>query len=224
MEPRSDIEIWREVLESFRRDERLDSTNINVDVTNGVASLLGEVSSFSQKKLAAELASRVRGVTAVENGLRVVPPTHRTDADIANDVRASLREDVRINLADRIGVAVNGGVVVLTGVVESLDQKASAADDAQAVPGVVDVVDDLEVIPNIIRLDAEIENDLRRKLIEDTIVDASDIGIHVTNGIVTLTGTVDNLYQRQAAEDDAWSLPGVRGVVNELRVSLPPVS
>ena len=217
MEPRSDIEIWREVLESFRRDERLDSTNINVDVTNGVASLLGEVSSFSQKKLAAELASRVRGVTAV-------PPTHRTDADIANDVRASLREDVRINLADRIGVAVNGGVVVLTGVVESLDQKASAADDAQAVPGVVDVVDDLEVIPNIIRLDAEIENDLRRKLIEDTIVDAGDIGIHVTNGIVTLTGTVDNLYQRQAAEDDAWSLPGVRGVVNELRVTLPPVS
>lgn len=223
MEPRSDIEIWREVLESFRRDERIDATNINVDVTNGVASLLGEVSSFSQKKLAAELAGRVRGVTAVDNGLRVVPPTRRTDADIANDVRASLREDVRINLADRIGVAVNGGVVVLTGVVESLDEKASATEDAQAVPGVVDVVNNLEVIPNVIRLDAEIENDVRRKLIEDTIVEASDIGIHVANGIVTLTGTVDNLYQRQAAEDDAWSLPGVRGVVNELRVSLPPV-
>lgn len=222
MEPRDDVDIWGDVLEALRGDERLDASEISVDVTDGVVSLLGEVGTFPEKELAGELASRVRGVKAVENGLRVVPAAPRTDALIADEVRTRLQRDVRINQADRIGVSVADGVVTLSGVVGSLDEKASAFEDAEAVAGVVEVVNHIEVVPNAIRLDAEIENDVRRKLIEDTIVDATDIQIHVDNGVVTLNGTVDNLYQRQAAEDDAWSLPGVRGVINDLRVSLPP--
>lgn len=224
MEARDDLDIWGDVLEALRGDERLDASGISVDVTDGVVSLQGEVGTFPEKELATELASRVRGVRAVDNSLRVVPATPRTDAVIADEVRASLRRDVRINQAERIGVSVADGVVTLSGVVESLDEKASAFEDAEAVAGVVEVVNHIQVIPNVIRLDAEIENDVRRKLIEDTIVDATDIHIHVDNGIVTLSGTVDNLYQREAAEDDAWSLPGVRGVINDLQVTLPPVS
>lgn len=222
MEARSDVEVWRETLDSLRQNDRIDASEISVDVTNGVVSLVGCVSTFSEKKLASDLAGRVRGVVSVNNALRVVPATDRTDESVAEDVRAALERDIRINLANRIGVTVNQGSVVLTGTVGSADQKLAAVEDTQSVAGVVDVVDNLQVIPNVIRHDAEIENDVRRKLIDDTIVDAGAIVVSVTNGIVTLSGSVPSLYQRQLAEDDTWAQPGVRGVINELRVSIPP--
>jgi osmotically-inducible protein OsmY len=41
----------------------------------------------------------------------------------------------------------------------------------------------------------------------------------VQDGTVTLTGTVDWQYQRQAAEDDIRKLAGVAGVVNQMTIA-----
>jgi osmotically-inducible protein OsmY len=71
------------------------------------------------------------------------------------------------------------------------------------------------------RSDEEIGRDVRRALEWDRRVQPSDIAAAVLRGIVTLTGTVDSLFQRWAAEDVAASVRGVRGVTNDIEVRLP---
>lgn len=70
----------------------------------------------------------------------------------------------------------------------------------------------------VIRDDAEIQEDISNNLALDTAVDASHIGVDVNGGIVTLTGTVSSVREKSAAEDDAWSIPGVLNVHNNLKV------
>ena len=47
----------------------------------------------------------------------------------------------------------------------------------------------------------------------------SDIHVDVTGGIVTLTGTVPNKRIKHAAGDDAWWIPGVWDVNNNLEIT-----
>ena len=47
----------------------------------------------------------------------------------------------------------------------------------------------------------------------------ADINVAVDAGVVTLTGTVPNKRVKHAAGDDAWWVPGVVDVNNELEVT-----
>ena len=50
-------------------------------------------------------------------------------------------------------------------------------------------------------------------------MDATDIAINVSNGEVTLSGTVRDRWQKHRAEDIAEETSGVREVHNQLRVN-----
>ena len=52
-------------------DEFVKARHINVDVSNGVVSLIGKVESASQKRMASDIARSVEGVRKVENKLIV---------------------------------------------------------------------------------------------------------------------------------------------------------
>jgi hypothetical protein len=67
-----------------------------------------------------------------------------------------------------------------------------------------------------VRSDAEIGTDVVNAMRNDTWVDSSNIAVAVNNGVVTLTGTVPNLFQKRQAGDDAWDVPGVVDVQNNL--------
>ena len=80
---------------------------------------------------------------------------------------------------------------------------------------------------NYVRSDERILEDVSERLTEDDAVDASDIGIDVQNGIVTLNGSVEQRWIKHRVEDIAESCSGVKDVVNHLRVepaqnSIPP--
>jgi osmotically-inducible protein OsmY len=68
--------------------------------------------------------------------------------------------------------------------------------------------------------DERIRENLNNRLADDTDLDASDIEIGVNNGVVTLRGSVDSLWDKRRAEDIVKSAPGVRGVNNKLRASM----
>jgi osmotically-inducible protein OsmY len=70
------------------------------------------------------------------------------------------------------------------------------------------------------RTDSEIMGDVADALSADPRVDAGEIAFEVDGGIVTLMGTVPVFEQRQLAEEDAWRVPGVVAVHNDLTV--PP--
>lgn len=73
------------------------------------------------------------------------------------------------------------------------------------------------------RSDQDVKRDVEDELASDPDIDATDIGVAVRNGIVTLTGFVRSFRQKRQAEADAKRVAGVRGVVNDIEVRLPVI-
>ena len=71
---------------------------------------------------------------------------------------------------------------------------------------------------NYKRADSRIQEDLCERLTDDPDVDASDIEVSVSDGTVTLEGTVEQRWMKHRAEDLADSCGGVRHVENRIRV------
>jgi len=144
----------------------------------------------------------------------------KTDREIQLDVLAEIARDARFKPAE-LGVEVDAGVVTLTGTVTSYPKLAAAAEIAGDVPGVKDVANKLtvEIAPYAVRDDTRIAQAVRNALEWDTTVPEDRIDSVVRNGAVTLTGTVDFWYERQAAADTVRNLIGVKFVNNHIVIA-----
>lgn len=71
------------------------------------------------------------------------------------------------------------------------------------------------------RSDARITEDVSDELTDDWRLDASGIAVSVTDGEVTLSGTVHNRQDKRLAEDLADNVSGVMNVQNNLRIEPP---
>lgn len=121
-------------------DDETPALDINVDTQDGVVTLFGIVTTEEEKRAAGENARQVGGVKEVRNELRVVSDERRAivesnDAELERAVARSLDENARLK-SDRIEVAVEDGIVRLTGTVESEDERVAAGFAARSVPGV----------------------------------------------------------------------------------------
>ena len=136
---------------------------------------------------------------------------------------AELGWDPRVR-STQIGVAVEDGVVTLTGCVDSYAKRLAAECAARRVRGVRAVVDDIEVhLPTFAqRTDAGIAAEACRALARHALVPADRIQVTVSGGVITLDGEVTWEFEKRAAEGAVRRLLGVRGVVNNIRVR-PPV-
>lgn len=72
-----------------------------------------------------------------------------------------------------------------------------------------------------VRADERIREDVCDRLSWNDEVDATDIGVLVQNGEVTLEGNVDTRHMKRLAEDVAESVPGVLDIHNQLKVRKP---
>jgi len=68
------------------------------------------------------------------------------------------------------------------------------------------------------KTDTQLVDEVLDELERDTLVRETDVSVDVDAGTVTLTGTVDSGAARLAAEEAAFRIAGVIGVLNELRV------
>jgi osmotically-inducible protein OsmY len=68
------------------------------------------------------------------------------------------------------------------------------------------------------RGDERIQEDINEQLTHHSEIDAGEIEVKVSNGEVTLTGTVDNREAKRMAEDVAEGVSGVTEVQNQIRV------
>jgi osmotically-inducible protein OsmY len=146
----------------------------------------------------------------------------RTDAQLQEDVLDELWWGGRVQ-PNEVGVSVKKGVVTLSGEIETLSKKWAAEEAALRVRGVKAVANDLEVhLPSMAeRTDEEIALAAVRALTWDADVPASAIQVTVSQGWITLKGTVNVVFQRNAALRDVRHLAGVRGVSNLLTVRQP---
>lgn len=139
----------------------------------------------------------------------------------------ALRDDILDELgyepsvdAANIGVAVEGGVVTLSGHVASYAQKLAAVAAVRRVKGVRAIADELAVVEasGDITGDEEIARRAVEVLNWDSVVPADAVQVTVRGGHVTLSGELDYHYQRASAEDDVRRLAGVRGIINDIRL------
>ena len=142
-----------------------------------------------------------------------------SDRTLLQDVRTALRWDPRIQSQD-IASAVYGGIVTLRGSVGSYREHEDAKDIARQVVGVNGVVNELAVhlAERDQRPDREIAFEATRALMMNTAVPAPRLMVSVNEGYVTLAGTVDWLYERQAALHTIRNLPGIRGIIDQVVV------
>jgi len=71
------------------------------------------------------------------------------------------------------------------------------------------------------KTDREIQIDVIEELRWEPSVNATNIGVTVKDGIVTLEGNVDSYAEKWAAEKAVKRLPNVKGLAVELEVELP---
>jgi osmotically-inducible protein OsmY len=71
---------------------------------------------------------------------------------------------------------------------------------------------------NYSRSDERIREDINERLTDADDIDARGLTVEVSNGIATLTGTVEQRWMKHRAEDLAESCSGVRDVHNQIRV------
>jgi osmotically-inducible protein OsmY len=69
--------------------------------------------------------------------------------------------------------------------------------------------------------DLQLRNDVIAELAWDPAIRATDVGVIVRDGVVTLTGQLDSYAQKFAAERAALRVAGVRGIAIEVGVKLP---
>ena len=117
--------------------------------------------------------------------------------------------------ASRIGVTSEDGVVTLSGYVETYAAKLAAERAARRVYGVKAVANELEVELAQERVDPDIAKDAVQAL-QSRIDVPPGLSVTVRNGHVSLGGSVEWMYQRQAAERAVRYLRGVRGVFNNI--------
>jgi osmotically-inducible protein OsmY len=140
------------------------------------------------------------------------------NAMLREDVIAELEFEPSIDAAE-IGVAVDNGVVTLSGHVPNYAQKIAAEKAAQRVKGVRAVAVDLEV-----RLPAEAKHDDDKiasraaNILSWSVGVGDNVKVLVDGGWVTLSGEVPWFYQKQEAERLIRQLEGVIGVSNSVAV------
>lgn len=137
------------------------------------------------------------------------------DEDIQRAVLEELKWDARLK-PNEIGVAVNNGVVTLSGHVDAYTKKWAAEEAALRVRGVRAVANDIEVrLPGSAeRTDADIAEASIRALEWDALLPIDKIKVTVSKGWVTLKGEVEWQYQKQDAERVVRQLRGVTGITN----------
>jgi len=141
------------------------------------------------------------------------------DIELRQYVIDELEFEPSLNAAE-IGVAVDAGVVTLSGHVPCYAHKLAAEKAAWRVKGVKAVAQEIQVrFPEDKKHN---DDEIARRAVDilgwDSMLPREAIRVKVQDGWVTLAGELDWNYQRDIAENDVYRLGGVKGVHNTIQI------
>lgn len=213
-------EIKKDVIDQLYWDDRVDAGNITVSIEDGTVILEGSVASFAEKNAASADAWSVHGVRAVANKITVAFPSTievPTDEEIRENVKKAL--ELASDIEDKdIVVIVNDGIVILKGSVPSYWQKSRIEHIIAGITGVFEINDILTIVPTKSFIDKEIAGDIISALERNYSVDAEKIDVLVEDGIVTLSGDVNDWRAYDAAMNTASFTAGIIDIVDHLEI------
>ena len=144
----------------------------------------------------------------------------RTDTDIKRDVEAEIRWDPSIEDDSHIAVAVNDGVVTLTGYTKKYMDSYYAERAAKRVQGVKGVANELEIKYDTgsERPDPDIAEEAVKALKRDLPLTHEKLKVIAKDGRLTLEGEVEWNYQKETAERAVRTIRGVKSISNLITV------
>lgn len=208
---------WR-VTDELPWDARIDETHTRVTVHDGAVTLSGHVASFPERYAALEAARRVRGVFAIADDIEVRLPHDRSTKDdgLAERIAHVLEWNVSVP-EGAIQAEVSSGFVTLTGTVDWRHERRPIEDQVRHVGGVKGIVDSIAIRQRAVPSD--IKRRIEEALERQADVEARGVSVEVDGDRVMLEGRVKAFHERGAIERAVWAAPGVREVVDHLRVT-----
>ncbi|MCR8667573.1 BON domain-containing protein [Aestuariibaculum sp. M13] len=218
---KTDSQIKQDVLDELAWQSSIDETQIGVIVKDGIVTLNGVVDSYAKKMAAERAAKSVYGVKAVAEDIEVNFKTGqgKSDAEIAKVVVDAIKWNSSLP-EDKISIKVENAWVYLSGEVEWSFQKTAAKVAVENLHGVKGVVDNLKIKQRVEPV--EVKDRITKAFERSADLEAKNIQVEVSGGVVTLSGTVHSITEKEEARRATFFAPGVTKVINNLKVKFYP--
>jgi hyperosmotically inducible periplasmic protein len=200
-------------------------SDVKANAEDGIVTLTGTVDLYQRKLDAAKTARKMADVQGVRNLIAVAGPDI-ADAQLQQKLAEKMlyvREGYD-NTFDFFAIDVKDGVVTVEGEDRTGVGREEALADIANMPGVKDVVDNIKLEP-VSQFDDGLRLRAASVLYRDPVLSkyamdpAHPIRIVVTNGRLTLYGTVNSTMDKQIAGIRASQLPGAFSVDNQLVIA-----
>ena len=207
----------------------LKDSAIQTKVQDGVVTLTGTVTEEAYKMLAEDTVAGVPGVVRVDNQLATPSEVDAENANIwiGRKVKLALMFHRNVN-AGQTTVAVEDGVVTLTGEAASLAQKELTGEYAGDIEGVNSVKNEITVTETpepLERTESEKLDDMsitaqvKTALLVHRSTSTIKTQIATRNGEVMLTGIAKNNAEKSLVSKVIADIQGVTSVKNEMTVA-----
>jgi osmotically-inducible protein OsmY len=147
-----------------------------------------------------------------------------TDITLRQNILDELEFEPSIDAA-HIGVAVEDGIVTLTGHVSSYWEKTTAENVVRRVKGVKGIAEEIEV--RLVGQKGTADDEIAKRAVNaitwNVSIPRDKVQVKVQDGWITLTGKLEWQYQKNAAAEAVRGLAGVVGVANQIEIT-PRVS
>lgn len=138
---------------------------------------------------------------------------------LRKEVIAALKWEPLLH-TNEIDVNVLDGVVSLEGTVDKYAQKREAEHVVKNIPGIKEVTNNVKVdlFKSAVKSDKDVTDLVKKALQENWAVPDHKITVTVKDGWVTLEGILHWNFQRRAADNAIRYIPGVRGVIDNIKI------
>lgn len=212
---KTDTQLRIDVVEELAWDSSVNSSQIGVDVKDGVVTISGYVDSFSDKWNAVKAIEKVAGVRALLIELNVHLPvlSERTDFDIAMAAEIILLWSTHL-VTEYVNLIVENGWITLQGQVEYEYQRLAATAAFSQLGGVRGIINHINVKPAVAF--KEVRTQVKSALTRHGLGQLVDVSVAVNGTDVTLEGQVPTWSDRNSVRRSAWNTIGVRHVIDHL--------
>ncbi len=147
----------------------------------------------------------------------------KTDVNLKLNILEELKWDPKLIDAE-ISVLVKNGIVILSGHVANYGIKLAAEDAVKRVKNVKGIAEAITVKIDRLKTpsDPEIAEAAINAIKWNNAIPESNISIIVENGWITLEGTLDWQYQKDAATNSIKDIVGLKGLTNQILIT-PPI-